>query len=33
MYTDVPFEDHVGPSVQFDGAFIGHVPARSLEAT
>jgi len=33
MYTDAPFGDHFGPPVQFDGAFVGHVPLRSLEAT
>ena len=31
IYVDPPFGDHVGPPVQFDGALIGHVPARSLE--
>lgn len=32
MQVDAPFGDHVGPSVQFGGAFLGHFPPRSLEA-
>ena len=27
-----PFGDHVNPGVQFDGAFFGHDPKRSLDA-
>ena len=27
-----PFVVHLGPTVQFDGAFCGQVPLRSLEA-
>jgi hypothetical protein len=30
---DAPFGDHVGPAVQFTGAFCGQVPAKSLETT
>jgi len=32
MEQDTPFVDHMGPCVQFDGAFSGHVPPKSLEA-
>ena len=31
-YVDTPFGDHVGPCVQFDGAFAGHIPTISLDA-
>ena len=31
MYTDAPFDAHVNPFLQFDGAFSGHVPAISLK--
>lgn len=31
--ANTPFGAHFGPCVQFDGAFFGQVPARSLEAT
>ena len=27
---DSPFVDHFGPEVQFDGAFSGQVPPKSL---
>jgi hypothetical protein len=33
MREDAPFGDHVGPGVQFDGAFRGQVPPRSLETS
>jgi hypothetical protein len=32
LYENVPFDDHVGPSVQADPALAGHSPAISLEA-
>ena len=31
MEQDAPFVAHVGPRVQFGGAFCGHVPPRSLD--
>jgi hypothetical protein len=30
--ADAPFGDHLGPGVQFDGAFVGQAPNISLEA-
>jgi hypothetical protein len=30
--ADAPFGDHLGPGVQFDGAFVGQAPNKSLEA-
>ena len=30
--VDAPFGDHLGPGVQFDGAFVGQAPNISLEA-
>jgi hypothetical protein len=30
-FADVPFGDHLGPGVQFDGAFVGQAPNISLE--
>jgi len=30
---NVPFDDHVGPGLQFDGALFGQDPPRSLEKT
>jgi hypothetical protein len=30
--ADAPFGDHLGPGVQFDGAFFGQEPNISLEA-
>ena len=30
--ADAPFGDHLGPGVQFDGAFSGQEPNISLEA-
>ena len=32
VYADEPFGDHLGPPEQFDGAFPGHVPPRSLQS-
>lgn len=32
MNADAPFGDHLGPGVQFDGAFVGQAPNISLEA-
>jgi hypothetical protein len=30
--ADAPFGDHLGPGVQFDGAFVGQALNKSLEA-
>jgi len=29
--SNIPFGDHVGPGIQFDGALFGQDPPRSLE--
>jgi hypothetical protein len=31
--ADAPFDDHLGPPLQFDGAFFGQNPDISLDAT